>query len=229
MSIREDIARMRRSSGNHLREYDNRTIFATLKSAVHPVESITCGVFHRTLATGEIDHLSVFALAPQPLLILLGTLLGDIVPAQVYQRHREPPTWQWPATTKTPAFEVHEPAMRSGPPALLLALSATVTSDRIRTVLGRDVAIWTVTVPTPHNDIMKSREQLSRFRALLRPVFDRIKAAHGQTTLLHLFPVAPLSAAVECGRVRMPKADMPWCIYDQVSARGGFVTALSIP
>jgi hypothetical protein len=31
------------------------------------------------LATGEIKHLSVFSLAPQPLLIMLGSLLGDIV------------------------------------------------------------------------------------------------------------------------------------------------------
>jgi len=33
------------------------------------------------LAAGDIGHLSVFSLAPQPLLILLGTLLGDIVPS----------------------------------------------------------------------------------------------------------------------------------------------------
>jgi hypothetical protein len=39
------------------------------------------------LATGMIDHLSVFSLAPQPLLILFGTMLGDIVPCDVYLRH----------------------------------------------------------------------------------------------------------------------------------------------
>ena len=180
------------------------------------------------LATGDIEHLSVFALAPQPLLILLGTLLGDIVPVEVYQRHREPPTWRWPPTTMTPDFEVCEPTALSGPPALLLALSATVTPDRIGGVLGRDVSIWSLTVPTPHNDVLKSPEQLSQLRALLRRLLDRIKAAHGQTTLLHVFPVAPLSACLECGRVRMPKADMPWRVYDQVAARGGFVAALSI-
>jgi hypothetical protein len=58
---------------------------------------------------------------------------------------------------------------------------------------------------------------------------DRIKAAHGQTTPLHVFPVASVSAAIEFGRIRMPKADMPWRIYDQVNDRGGFVFALSIP
>jgi hypothetical protein len=181
------------------------------------------------LAAGDILHLSVFSIAPQPLLILLGSLLGDIVPADVYQRHREPPTWEWPAAMPTPAFQVETPHVASGPPALVLALSAKINADRITSVLGQDASIWTVTVPKPHNDLTKSREQLSQFRSLLRDVLDQIKAVHGQTAILHVFPAASVSAAIEFGRVRMPKADLPWRIYDQVNALGGFVPALSVP
>jgi hypothetical protein len=111
---------------------------------------------------------------------------------------------------------------------LVLSLSASITSDRIESVLGPGVSIWTVTIPKPHNDFVKSREQLASFRSLVRPLLDQIKALHGQNTPLHIFPAAPLSIAVELGRVRMPKADMPWRIYDQVAERG-FVPALSIP
>ena len=181
------------------------------------------------IADREIDHLSVFALAPQPLLVLLGTLLGDITPADVYQRRREPPTWAWAQPTTAPEFTVIPPAATEGPPALVLSLSATITSDRIAAVLGADASIWTVTVVAPHNDLFQTREQLARFRALLRPLLDRIKATHGQTTPLHVFPAAPMSAAVEFGRIRMPKADATWLLYDQVNARGGFVHALTIP
>lgn len=196
------------------------------------VETLIRKFSHRVrerLANGDIEHLSVFALAPQPLLILLGSLLGDIVPSDVYQRHREPPTWEWPAAAPTSAFEVRPPTSASGPPALVLSLSATVTTDRITSVLGRDASVWTLTVPHPNNDFTKSREQISQIRSLLRRVFDQIKAAHGQTTLLHIFPAVSVSVAVELGRVRMPKADMPWQIYDQVAAHGGFVSALTIP
>jgi len=42
-----------------------------------------------------------------------------------------------------------------------------------------------------------------------------IKAAHGEHTVIHVFPVLPVSAAVEVGRVWMPKADLPLVIYDQ--------------
>jgi SMODS-associated and fused to various effectors sensor domain len=177
----------------------------------------------------EVEHLSVFAIAPQPLLVLLGTLLGDIVPADVYQRHREPPTWSWPTSASPLEFEVQEPEAVDGPPALVLAISATVARDRIEAVLGPGVSIWSVTIPRPNNDAIKSREHLSRFRSLVRGLFDRIKAVHGQTALLHVFPVASVSLAVEFGRARMPKADMPWRIYDQNIKRGGFVSTLDIP
>jgi hypothetical protein len=183
------------------------------------------------LSVGEIAHLSVFAIAPQPLLILLGHLLGDILPIDVYQRHREPapPTWVWPKAACTEPFEVRVPATTSGAPALVLALSGTVATDRIASVLGKEASIWTVTVQNPHNDLVKSTVQLSEFRSLIRRLLNEIKAAYGQATLLHVFPVAPVSVAIEFGRVRMPKADMPWKIYDQVNSRGGFIPALFIP
>lgn len=179
-------------------------------------------------ATGAIDHLSVFALAPQPLLVLLGSLLGDIARIDVYQRHREPPGWQWPTAAVVPDFEVREPSAIAGPPALVLALSATVTLDRITAVVGPNASTWMLTVPTPHNDVTKSKAQLSALRSVLRQLIDRIKATHGQMTPLHVFPVASVSAAVELGRIRMPKADMPWLLYDQVNDLGGFIPALTI-
>lgn len=180
------------------------------------------------LTLKEISHLSVFALAPQPLLIQLGTLLGDITPATVFQRHREPSTWEWPTTALTQPFEIETPLATTGRPALVLSVSATITPDRIFDVLGSDTSIWTVRVPSPHNDVIKSRSQISEFHVLMRPLLNRIKTAHGQTTPLHVFPAVPLTVAMALGRIRMPKAEMPWEIYDQVNARGGFIPALTI-
>lgn len=114
-------------------------------------------------------------------------------------------------------------------PALVVGTSGTVTPDRIEMVLGPDVSLWSVTIPRPNNDPVKSREDLARFRALLRGLFDDIKAAHGQWTPLHVFPVTSVSLAVEFGRARMPKADMPWRIYDQNNKRDGFIPTLDIP
>jgi SMODS-associated and fused to various effectors sensor domain len=120
------------------------------------------------LASGEVSHLSIFALAPQPLLILLGSLMTDIPKAEVFQLHREPQGWTWPQNAPVVDFSVEEPTVASGAAVLVLALSATITNDRITGVLGSNVAIWKVIVTEPHNDFLKSPRQLSSFRALLR-------------------------------------------------------------
>ena len=172
-------------------------------------------------------HLSVFALAAQPLLVRLGTLLGDISEVDVYQRHREPQTWEWPEKAKNLKFQVIRPQSSGGTPALLLDVSARVTKDRIHQVLGEGASIWQLTVEDPHNDIIKSREHLAAFRAALRPLLNAIKEQHGQTTPLHVLLAAPVSICVEFGRVRMPKADMPWLLYDHHNVHG-FKSVLKI-
>lgn len=177
----------------------------------------------------EIKQLSVFALAPQPLLIELGHLLGDIVPVTVHQRHREPATWRWQPNQPAITFHAQE---YSGPAtasvALKLALSATVKDDRIRAVLGGDTAIWSLTAENPHNDIMRRPDDLAEFKRQLRRLFDLIKAVHGEQATINVFPALPNSAAVEVGRVLMPKADLPLYVYDQNRSVGGFIPTLRI-
>ena len=183
---------------------------------------------HEPLIDGEVRHLSIFALAAQPLLVRLGTLLGDIAEVDVYQRHREPQTWRWPDRAEPLNILIERPDMKTGTAVLVVALSATVTEDRVNDVLGEDIAIWKVTVPTPNNDLIKSRKHLSALRQVLRQLFNEIKACHGQESKLHIFLAAPVLACVEMGRVRMPKADMPWVLYDHHNSQGGFQPALTI-
>jgi hypothetical protein len=177
---------------------------------------------------GEISHLSLFGFAPQPLLIRLGTCLTDIPDVDVYQLRREPRGWQWGTIESPPELHIDRPTHFTGPPALVIGISATITPDRIHHVLGRDAALWVVRVPSPHNDWLQSRDQLRVLRHFFRQVLNEIKASHGQATTIHVFPAMPIAAAVELGRVRMPKADAPMLIYDQVNERDGFVPAITL-
>ncbi len=180
------------------------------------------------LAAGHVEHFSVFGLAPQPLLMELGCLLSDIRAADVYQLHREPPNWMWQEDPQGFEYILHEPGERKETVALNLSLSATVDNSRLISVLGCDVSIWTLTAERPNNDLLKSKEQLSKFRQVFRGILDRIKAIHGQDAVLHLFPAVPVAIAIEIGRVWMPKADLPRRIYDQNRKSGGFVMAFDI-
>lgn len=182
------------------------------------------------LANDNVQHLSVFALAPQPLLIELGRLLSDIPNAEIFQLHREPQTWSWQNDDTQIEFSVSQPeeVTQSNTVALKLALSATVTDKRIQDILGSDIPIWSITAKDPHNDILRHRDDLSRLRFVLRQTFDHIKAVHGENAEIHVFPILPVSAAIEVGRVWMPKADLPMVVYDQNNKKGGFSPALKI-
>lgn len=183
----------------------------------------------RSRLGGDIHHLSLFALAPQPLLIELGRLISDIAPVEVYQHHREPAdSWKWQDVKAFPQYQIIRPANKSSKVALSLSLSATITNGRIANTLGDDCVIWAVTISEPSNDFLKSREQLVEFRHCIRRVLNEIKAQHESAECLHVFPAVPVSAAIEIGRVWMPKADLPLCIYDQNNKLGGFNHALDI-
>jgi hypothetical protein len=178
------------------------------------------------LASREIEHLSIFALAPMPLLIKLGTLLTDIRDIDVYQFHREPKGWSWPEDEEAIEIQVEQPSNTDGPPALVIALSATVTEDRIHRVMGDDISIWRVTIPSPTQECIRSCYDLATFCKIVRPLLNKIKAAHGHDATLSIFPSAPVSTMLELGRMRQPKADMNWLVYDEY--RGGFNEAVRI-
>lgn len=184
----------------------------------------------RVAGSGDIERLSIFALAPMPLLIELGRLLSDIPAAEVYQLHREPPDWRWQEAPDEFAFHIEEPDETHTAVALNLSLSATIDNSRIIADLAPEgLSIWHMTIPEPNNDFLKSQDQLRLFRQKFRLLLDRIKARHGQDVVLHVFPAIPVSVAVEIGRVWMPKADLPLCIYDQNRKIGGFTKALEFP
>lgn len=177
----------------------------------------------------SIKDFSLFALAPQPLLIKLGTLFSDIYEVDVFQKHREPSTWSWQDKSEFNEFTLIPPDDFSGKPVLNLSLSATITNDRIDAVFnGEKLSIWTITRDNPNNDFLKTRAIQSQFRKLIRRFFDIAKANHGQDAVLHVFPAMPISASVEFGRVWMPKADFKMMIYDQNKNRDGFHPTIEI-
>ena len=182
------------------------------------------------IQSGVIPHLSVFGIAPQPLLIKFGVLLGEILPIRVFQPHREPKTWAWLSVATNVEYKVIPPEklFPEGKVALVFSLSGTIIDERIIKVLGPDCNIWKVTISNPNNDFLKDENELGDFRKLVRRLFDEIKAVQTKSTQIHVFPAMPPACAIEVGRVWMPKADLPMVIYDEVQSLGGFIKAIEI-
>lgn len=177
----------------------------------------------------QCKHFSVFSLAPQPLLILLGSLLTDKIDVETYQLHREPKSWCWQESEDDDFdYIIRRPERFDGAPTLILSLSDHVAHERLEKPIGNNLSIWEITVKHPNNDFMQAKEQLVKFRKRLRRLIVEIKHKHGESTPLNIVPVMPVSCAVELGRTRMPKADMPWLIYDQDIKAQEFVKAIEL-
>jgi hypothetical protein len=172
---------------------------------------------------GEIRRLTVFGLAPIPLLIELGRQISDIATADVRQLLRSPKGWKWDPTSVPARFELARSSPSGGEVALKLEISSPILDERIHSVLGSGAAIWSISAAEAHNDIMRRPEDLAQFARLFRTTLDSIKAAHGESTVVHLFPAVPVSAAVEAGRSWQPKAHPTLKIYDQNRKLGGFI------
>lgn len=256
-NMQSHILTYRANVGVHTREVSYQTVSQYLQPDYYPAESETIDLslsnsverdrdatfwsaeitnlekqvekkLHRSFAKGEIKHLSVFAFAPIPLLIKLGTLINDISVADIYQPVRSPNTWKLTNDPASVSYSVISPAAKHKIVALNVSLSATVTPDRITKVLGADCSIYTVTIASPFNDYLKSKNDLVEFGNTMRKLFDSIKAEYNEITPLHIFPAMPIATAIELGRVWMPKADMPLFIYDQNTAADGFKKVLEI-
>lgn len=161
-----------------------------------------------------INHFSLFALAPQPLLVKLGTILNDKYVVDVYQKHREPGTWEWQDSAEEGSdIKVNEPGDTSLPPVLVFALSANAIKERVSQKLSDRHSIWIVTCDKPNNDMLRAKSQLSDFRKMVRFLLDDIKSV-AQYDTLDVYMAMPAAFAIEFGRIRMAKADMKWRLFD---------------
>jgi hypothetical protein len=179
------------------------------------------------LRKSELPHVSMFALAPIPLLIKLGVMLNDIQQIDVRQKRRNPDTWNFEEDIDT-AYSFEKAQEVKTNIALKIELSDSITNDRIISVLGEDTSIYSIKIENPDNDFVKSRKQIADFGEKMKEAFREIKRNHGQQAILNVFPAIPVSLAVQLGRVWMPKADLSLKIFDQNYALGGFVKAIEI-
>lgn len=197
--------------------YDSSELYWTYESA--QLDQKYSDHLKSLVSRDDIDCVSVFALAPQPLLVKLGTKLTDLHKVKVYQKHREPDTWKWQPLDEPNPMRIIRPEDTSKTPVLIYSLSAKAISKRVRERFGDEASIWEVTARNPNNDMLKSADQLTEFRKITRAVLDDINASTKEASI-KVFMAMPAACAVELGRIWMPKADKQLVLYDKNNAIG---------
>ncbi len=170
---------------------------------------------------GLIEHLSVFGLAPIPILMELGRLISDISDATIFMRHREPkPQWAWPNDGPSLSFSRSKGPAESNSVALNLSVSADIKDQRVKQALGDDISIWEIRSDRFGTGVLRNQSDLTGYRLLVGRVFDEIREQHGKDVQLSVFPAIPIACAIEFGRVWQPKAHPGFRIFDETQADG---------
>lgn len=175
------------------------------------------------------ENISVFALAPIPLLIKLGELLGDISNVSVFQCHRNNEKWSWDdKNTDRVDFMVQRVGnINQNIVALNISLSADIIQQRIEDVV-EGISTYKLSIKEPNRIFVKNKMVMNDFVQAFRKCMEQIKKENPQIEKVLVFPAMPNSLAIRMGMDYMPKTDPVLEIYDQVEAGQKFVKTILI-
>ncbi len=181
----------------------------------------------------SVEHISVFALAPMPLLMVLGRALGDKTAADIYQRHRDTQSWAWPSGMYAPlSISTVEPDgdwEGARDISIELSISDAIPATAIGAALPDiRVAAYALRAPKPSPTLVRAPQDVRDFGTTFQSLMSRIRSRHGEHCTLHMFPAIPVSLAVQLGRALLPKARAPIRVYDYDAKRQGFSYALTL-
>lgn len=170
------------------------------------------------VTAGDIETISVFALAPIPSLVYLGSKLDDKTETRLFRRKRvdDVTAWAWDYETQTPKLDV---ALISSPtPAneatVIVELTSPVKESRLPSGLE---SLPRVTIsPTrqnPHPELISTRAALEEFGRAWREALARIENDLPDVQTLHLIASVPAPAAIAMGRYRMRTAQPTMVVY----------------
>jgi len=174
------------------------------------------------------SHISIFALAPIPLLVYLGYRLGNTIPADVYIKPRGK-NWllyqNEPSinlTSKCPECKAERQV------ALSIAISGTPSQESIEVAVNAKLPIYEIKIQRPAIDLIQSKTDLEIFRKLYRSLIDEIREKHGKETIIHLFAAIPICVAVVCGMELLHGVDPSFLIYEHGFQKPEFFPAIKI-
>lgn len=202
------------------------------ETAAAAIDEKIARLYQNRVDGSRIAHLSVFALAPIPLLMHFGNRLTDKIPADLYQRHRSPETWKWKKTGTPASFVVRRKTegADSSKVALVLSLSGTIHDASLNPHVTGEFSVYEITLDgaVPNPNFLRLRDDLMAFENVYQHALRLIAKNHHGLTEIHVFPAVPAPVAVACGRAVLKKVDPLLIIYDFDKAAGGFRPILRI-
>ena len=189
-----------------------------VRVAIHEIRRKAERLYDRGMDLAETRHISLFALAPIPLLIFLGSQLSNKVPVDVFQRHRDTDDWVWKTSGEPVEYKFHKIRAGHNPKnvALVLSLSGKIHINSLPPVINADYSVYEIKLigGQPGPTFLRLKADLVRFKEIYLASLRAILRDHGNIEEMHLFPAVPAPVAVLCGKELLPKVDPKLLVYD---------------
>lgn len=160
-------------------------------------------------------HISLFAVAPQPLLFKLGTLINRNYNVDVRQSQGSIDNWKWRCDKQTAKIETQivEAEDSSAEPIITFELTAKLSKDELRKEFGKGT-IYRITSEFCSPETIKSWRDLRAVINEYRNILNAIREVYGKDVKIKMVPIAPVSVSIEAGRQTM-KGDPQITIYER--------------
>lgn len=187
------------------------------------------------IAASDTEVVSVFALAPIPLLAYLGSRLDDKYEVRLFPRQRRDDVlaWTWPASPgPAPTFDIRVPFEGSDPDnardvVARVSISAPVKNDNVPVSLqGIPTLELAPTEAHPNPELIDSPEALSNVAAAWRDALARVERMWPRCERLHVLAAIPSTVAIQLGRNHMRSAQSRLVFYQFTD--NGYEEAVSI-
>ncbi|MFF1553270.1 SAVED domain-containing protein [Rhodococcus erythropolis] len=171
---------------------------------------------------GDTTHVSVFAIAPIPLLVYLGSQLDDKTETLLFERHRTSVDnpWVWPQhPDPAPDFDVivrDEGARNASDVVVMVSVSADVSIDRIPASLrGLPLVEVRPSTAPPRSGLIDSLRALDAFAKAWRACLVQVERQWPSARTIHVIAAVPVTAAIQMGRDRMRTAQPDLVLYQR--------------
>lgn len=159
---------------------------------------------HQAIDTGDVEHISVFAIAPVPLLVYLGSHLDDKTPTRLFQKHRDQFVgWSWSDQGDPVDFEVTSSDADSSAEDAVLVCALTSEANRTAfpdTLDGAPVIEVRPADTAPRPTLLAHEQSLTNFGEQWRIALATAEARFPNAKRWHLIASAPVTASIEAGR-----------------------------
>ena len=169
----------------------------------------------RVLAFLEDGYaVDLYALAPIPLLVLLGNLFANRPNINIFQLKKVPSSFEWEEdgekldikVTQSPDEFLGEEA------ALLMSFSGQVNKKNVMGAIGKKIPLIEMSIKEPFDDFLRSKSQLNEFLTEYRKVKSSLVSKGVKT--IHLFAAIPIAFAIGIGQAYNPNYDPDLVTYD---------------